>query len=217
MISAQLEAVDGRRRPGGEAHEPRPEETPDLVVDRAVRPLALGADRPYVPAQPRRRALDGQAVERHDLKRVAADPDGAIADAPQIVEGAGLRRAVGDLTDHAVAAERFGLHSSVHARRAHVVGCARESGAAKRGRYVALRLAGEYASLCGASMSITLLGEQRLVSFFATASSGRGGGYNSTHTLLIQAHTLATATGTGSGHLDSNSKLGLHLSGQAEY
>ena len=112
LISAQLEAVDGRRRPGGEAHEPRPEETPDLVVDRAVRPLALGADRPYVPAQPRRRALDGQAVERHDLKRVAADTDGAVADAPQIVEGAGLRRAVGDLTDHAVAAERFGLHSS---------------------------------------------------------------------------------------------------------
>ena len=195
MISAQLEAVDGRRRPGGEAHEPRPEETPDLVVDRAVRPLALGADGPYVPAQPRRRALDGQAVERHDLKRVAADPDGAIADAPQIVEGAGLRRAVGDLTDHAVAAERFGLHSSVHARRAHVVGCARESGAAKRGRYVALRLAESIEP--GASMSITLL----------IAKGGAGNSH--------WGRPQATATGTGSEN--SNSILGLHLSGQAEY
>ena len=156
LICAQLEAVDGRRRPGGEAHEPRPEETPDLVVDRAVRPLALGADGPYVPAQPRRRALDGQAVERHDLKRVAADTDGAVADAPQIVEGAGLRRAVGDLTDHAVAAERFGLHST-RTRGARTWWAVRER-AAKRGRYVALLIAESMQVLRGASMSITLLG-----------------------------------------------------------
>ena len=58
----------GRRRPGGEAHEPRPEETP-IVVDRAVRPLALVA----LMFLPSGGALWTVRPSSADMKRVAAD------------------------------------------------------------------------------------------------------------------------------------------------